>query len=101
MGRRPSPEHLIARIDDEGDYSDAQEAMRQPTRPANVGSKRGSTHRATANPRTLQPRSHGLGRDQGWVWATVSSKVERKCRFCFDNGAIVRFRYRDCKISLL
>jgi hypothetical protein len=27
------------------------------------------------------------------------SKVERKCRFCFDNGAIVRFRY--CDISAM
>jgi hypothetical protein len=26
-------------------------------------------------------------------------EVERKCRFCFDNGAIVRFRY--CDISAM
>jgi hypothetical protein len=41
------------------------------------------------------------GATGGWVWATVSSKVERKCRFCFDNGAIVRFHYCVSAITLL
>jgi hypothetical protein len=40
-----------------------------------------------------------LGARPGLGLGYVSSKVERKCRFCFDNGAIVRFR--DCDISAM